>query len=89
MQQIFEIRSIRKLRPKFIITGKTALYEPNSSLEASSRFGPICASQKFTISQQLIFFCTARLLTLNLASNLESQVPVFMSPSPRVAQLCL
>jgi hypothetical protein len=73
-----------------IITGRTTLLAPQASLENSARFvhsweldDPVFISLDFPT----IIFYRARSSTLRLTPNLQDQVPVFMSPSERVAQL--
>jgi hypothetical protein len=66
-----------------IIIGKTALFEPQPSLEDSS------IELDHPVSTSLYFTATyiTRSSALRPIPNLEDQVPVFMSPSDRVAKL--
>jgi hypothetical protein len=68
-----------------IMIEKAALFEPQRSLEDSARFDPVF--HFFGFGNNIFFFFTGHsyLPTLRPNSNLEDQVPVYMSPSDRVA----
>jgi hypothetical protein len=78
-----QFQSKAQLNHFYHIIVKTVLFEPYPSLEDSVRLHPVFTSLDFAI----IIFYTARSSALRPTSNLEDQVPVFMFPSDRVAQL--
>jgi hypothetical protein len=68
-----------------ITTGKTALFEPEPSLEDSASLHPVFTSLDFTI---IFYFYRARSSSaLHPTASAEDNIPVFMSTSDRVALL--
>jgi hypothetical protein len=69
-----------------IIVGKTAIFEPQPSIEDSTRFVNHLVFITFNFAV-IIFVYRARLSAMRPTPNLKDQTPVFMSLSDMVAQL--
>jgi hypothetical protein len=69
-----------------IIIGKTAYFEPNEIAFLRS-FCQIASSFYFFGCRNSIFFYRTKSSALRPTPNLEDQVPIFMSPNNRLAQL--